>query len=45
MKTLNLRPDGPIRLPPEVREREAVILLTDSVLTRGDVETRLRKRA
>jgi len=27
------------------RDREAVILLIDSVLARGDVETRLRKRA
>ncbi len=27
------------------RDREAVILLIDSVLTRGDVESRLRKRA
>lgn len=27
------------------RDRDAVILLIDSVLTRGDVESRLRKRA
>jgi len=27
------------------KDREAVILLIDSVLTRGDVESRLRKRA
>lgn len=27
------------------RDRKAVILLIDGVLTRGDVETRLRKRA